>query len=167
MIALKITELKQFMNRLLCSGLFDRFLLAEATIQKDASFTIDGHINPAFYSEDERNEQGLSDSGILPFSKLRPFCHQLMRGSRAPLSFQFIFMLSPKHMAQTLARSASGFTPNDISGIFLNLSFQNQTLLLTTGISYSTFAANHELDREWDQMAKIFLQKNGIAFEEM
>lgn len=167
MIALKLTDKKTFMNQLLCSEIFDHFLLSEASISKDATYHIDGRLNASFYSKEEREEQGLSHLDILPYSKLRPVCYQLIRGSRTPVSFKFILMLSPENTANTLARSESSYVPNDIGGIFLNLAFQNGQITLTTGISYAIFSMDRTLDREWDALIKKFLQKHTISFEEL
>ena len=52
MKALKITETKNFMGILLKSDCFEDFLLAEASITTYNTFTIDGHIVPAFYKGD-------------------------------------------------------------------------------------------------------------------
>lgn len=166
MIALKLTDIKTFMNQLLRSEMFDNFLLAEASIAKDATFTIDGHVNASYYSKEELEEQGLSEHAILPYAMLRPACYQLMRGSHTPVSFKFILTLSPENMENTLARSESGLTLNDVKGIFINLSFQNGRLTLTTGISYAVFSAGHALDHEWDSMVQKFLNKHGVSFEE-
>ncbi len=76
-------------------------------------------------------------------------------------------MLSPQNTANTLLHSESGFTESDIKGIFLNLTFQNGQLLLTTGISYASFSMDHTLDQEWDLLVKKFLNKYAIAFEEL
>lgn len=167
MIALKLTDKKTFISQLLCSEIFDHFLLSEASIARDATFTINGHINASFYSKEELAEQNLAADSILPYSSLRPVCYQLIRGSRAPVSFKFVLMLSPENMANTLARSESGFTSNDVKGIFINLTFQNGTILLTTGISYTVFSQNHILDREWDLLIQKFLNKNAITYEEL
>lgn len=167
MIALKLTDIKQFMNQLLCSEIFDHFLLPEAAISKDATIHIDGHCNASFYSADELEEQGLTPNQILPYAMLRPTCYQLIRGKHTPVYFKFILKLSPENMANTLARSESRFTTNDINGIFLNITFQNGQLLLTTGISYIIFSTNHTLDHEWDWMVKKFLDKHNIAYEEL
>lgn len=166
MISLKLTDIKTFMNQLLRSETFDNFLLAEASISKGATFSIDGHVNPSFYSKEELDVQGLSERSILPYAMLRPACYQLMRGSRAPVSFKFILTLSPENMANTLARSESGLTAGDVTGMLLNISFQNGQLFMTTGISYASFYGGHTLDREWDSMARKFLAKHGILFEE-
>ena len=128
MIALQLTDVKTFMNQLLCSELFDRFLLSEASITKDATFTVNGHINPAFYSAEELETEGLTGLDILPYSRLRPVCYQLIRGKHTPVSFKFVLTLSPENMKHTLARSDSSFTDNDVKGIFINLAFQNGRL---------------------------------------
>lgn len=167
LIALKLTDIKTFMNQLLCSEIFDHFLLSEATIAKDATFTIDGHINSDFYSKEDLEEEGLSNLSILPYAKLRPACYQLIRGKHTPVYFKFILMLSPENLANTLAHSDSGLSSHDVNGILLNLTFQNGQLTLTTGISYSNFTMNHTLDHEWDAMIQKFLNKHSISFEEL
>ncbi len=167
MIALRLSDKKTFMNQLLCSEIFDRFLLLEASVAKEATFSIDGRINASFYTKEELDEQNLSDAKILPYAKLRPICYQLIRGSHTPVSFKFILMLSPQNTANTLLHSESGFTESDIKGIFLNLTFQNGQLLLTTGISYASFSMDHTLDQEWDLLVKKFLNKYAVAFEEL
>lgn len=167
MIALQLTDVKTFMNQLLCSELFDRFLLSEASITKDATFTVNGHINPAFYSAEELETEGLTGLDILPYSRLRPVCYQLIRGKHTPVSFKFVLTLSPENMKHTLARSDSSFTDNDVKGIFINLSFQNGRLTLTTGISYILFSTDRTLDHEWDALIKKFLAKNSVSYEEL
>lgn len=167
MIALRLSDKKTFMNQLLCSEIFDRFLLLEASVAKEATFSINGRLNASFYTKEELDEQNLSDAKILPYAKLRPICYQLIRGSHTPVSFKFILMLSPQNTANTLLHSESGFTESDIKGIFLNLTFQNGQLLLTTGISYASFSMDHTLDQEWDLLVKKFLNKYAIAFEEL
>ena len=55
MIALQLIDIKDFMHKLLCTDLFDRFLMPEASISTYADFTIDGHLNLGFFdSEDQR-----------------------------------------------------------------------------------------------------------------
>ena len=167
MIALQLTDVKTFMNQLLCSELFDRFLLSEASITKDATFTVNGHINPAFYSAEELETEGLTGLDILPYSRLRPVCYQLIRGKHTPVTIKFDQTLSPENMKHTLARSDSSFTDNDVKGIFINLAFQNGRLTLTTGISYILFSTDRTLDHEWDGLIKKFLAKNSVSYEEL
>ena len=50
MIAIQLLQVKDFMNKLLRTDLFDHFLLSEATIRGKGSYEIDGHLVPDFYS---------------------------------------------------------------------------------------------------------------------
>ena len=54
MIALQITDIGSFMNHLLKNGLFDHFLLQEATITQAVTYTIDGTVNSDFYEPEEK-----------------------------------------------------------------------------------------------------------------
>ena len=49
MIALKITEIGTFINKLLKDGMCDHFLLQEAVITQAATYTIDGSFHPDYY----------------------------------------------------------------------------------------------------------------------
>lgn len=167
MIALQLNNIKDFMNKLLCSDIFDNFLLQEAVITKAASFVIDGHIQKEFYSSTELSELGLDSYSILPFKLLRTNCFDLIKGKQTPGSFKFVFLLSPENVESTLSSLKSTFTPNDIKGLFINILFHDQTLTLTTGISYSTFSLDKSLDVEWDILVRKFLSNNDICFEEL
>jgi hypothetical protein len=167
MIALRLTDLKGFMNELLRTDTFDHFLLQEAVIVSAATYVIDGHITKDFYSAQELEELGLSGYSVLPFSFLRGSCFDLIKGKKTPASFRFVFELSPENLRRTLESVHSSYTVSDLSGVFINLKFQNQMLTLTTGISYRIFSADKSLDAEWDTLVKKFLTRHQIAFEEL
>lgn len=167
MIALNIPEIKDFMNKLLYSELFDNFLMQEAVIQGSMTWSANGSLNTDFYSPEELEENGLSGLAFLPFGQVRPQCLALIKGKRAPAYFKFVFLLSPKNLARTLEQTKSSFTPADISGMFVNLKFQQGRLLLTTGISYRIFSPDKSLEYEWDQLMKRFLKNHELSFEEL
>jgi hypothetical protein len=155
------------MNELLRTDTFDHFLLQEAVIVSAATYVIDGHITKDFYSAQELEELGLSGYSMLPFSFLRGSCFDLIKGKKAPASFRFVFELSPENLRRTLESVHSSYTVSDLSGVFINLKFQNQMLTLTTGISYRIFSADKSLNAEWDTLVKKFLTRHQIAFEEL
>lgn len=167
MIALRLTNTKDFMNKLLKSPAFDHFLLQEAVINSAASYVIDGRINPEFYSTEELEESGIKCCRYLPFSLLRGNCYDLIKGKKAPTAFKFVFLLSPDNLKRTLDSIGSSFTPADITGFFINLRYQNQLLALTTGISYRIFSTDRQLETEWDKLVQRFLTQQEIAFEEL
>lgn len=167
MIALNISEIKNFMNKLLCTETFDNFLLKEATIQSSVTWSLDGDLNQDFYSSEELEEMQLTGLSFLPFGLLRSQCFDLIKGKRAPSYFKFVFLLSPTNLARTLEQTHSSFSSSDITGMFLNLKFQHGKLLLTTGISYRIFSADKSLEQEWDVLVKRFLKNHEISFEEL
>ena len=137
MKAFYMKDQKHFMNQLLKSELFDHFLLAEATIHGAVSYQIDGHVNRDFYDADELAAITADGSEYLPFSYLRPVFFELIRGRHTPLYLKFVFLLSPSNAKKTILSSDTGFGPDDISGIFLNLTFRDGQMVLTTGVSFS------------------------------
>lgn len=167
MIALNINEIREFMNQLLCKETFDHFLLKEAVIKAGITWNAEGSLNKDFYSEEELEEQGLTGLSFLPYGQARPLCYQMIRGKRTPSYFKFVFLLSPENLKRTLQQIQSSYTKDDITGMFLNLKFQNGQLMLTTGVSYRIFSTDKSLEHEWDRLVKLFLKNHQIAFEEL
>ena len=165
MKAFYMKDQKHFMNQLLKSELFDHFLLAEATIHGAVSYQIDGHVNRDFYDADELAAITADGSEYLPFSYLRPVFFELIRGRHTPLYLKFVFLLSPSNAKKTILSSDTGFGPDDISGIFLNLTFRDGQMVLTTGVSYRTFTTDHSFDIAWDTLAARFLTNHGLVFD--
>lgn len=165
MIALHLVDIKDFMNKLLCSDLFDHFLLPEATIQTYVNHTIDGHLNPDFFQPEDAQYDLLSQTAISPFSLLRPVCYQLIKGTHTPLAFKFVFQLSPENQRRTIEKSGCSFRSEDITGMFVNLKFQDQKLTCTTGISYRIFSMDKSLEQEWDRLITVFFKNHKIPYE--
>ena len=167
MIALKLPEVRVFMNKLLCTETFDNFLLQEAAIQGSISYHIEGTLHKDFYSEEELEQEHLNGLSFIPYGKVRTQCFDLIKGKRTPSFFKFVLLLSPMNLEKTLQQSASSLTSADVTAAFINLKFQNNSLLLTTGISYRTFTIDKSLDHEWDNLIKKFLKNHEIVFEEL
>lgn len=167
MLALNIPDIKDFMNKLLCTETFDNFLLKDATIQGSITWHLEGGINDGFYSPDEAEALNITGLPYLPFGQLRTQCFDLIKGKRTPACFKFVFLLSPSNLARTLSQTHSTFSPDDITGMSVNLRYQHEKLLLTTGISYRIFSADKSLEQEWDALIKRFLKNHEISFEEL
>lgn len=165
MIALQLVDIKDFMHKLLCTDLLDHFLLPEAAISTYINHTIDGHLNPDFFSPGDAQYEMLQQTKICPFSMLRPICFQLIKGNRTPLGFKFVFQLSPENQRRTIEKSGCNITSEDVAGMFLNLKFQNQKLTCTSGISYRVFSMDKSLEQEWDRLITIFFKNHKIPFE--
>jgi hypothetical protein len=165
MLALALTNKKDFMNKFLKTEIFDHFLLQEGIVVSFASYVIDGTITKGFYTDTEAEELGIKTFHFLPFSMLRPRIFDLIKGKKAPSSFKFVLMLSPENQKRTMERIGSSYTPADISAMSMNIKFQNQMLTLTTGISYRIFSTDKTLEPEWDKFVRQFLSQHDISFE--
>lgn len=167
MTAFEICDLKQFMNKLLATPLFDNFLLSEAVIQAGVTYQIDGQLQKDFYQEEQLEALGFDPDACkyVPFSLVRNTCFDLMKGKNIPLSFRFVFLLSPENMTNTLSRTGSSYASEDVSGMFINLTFRGGKLMCTTGISYRIFSVDKTLDREWDHLVELFFKKHMIDIQ--
>jgi len=167
MIALELTDIKTFMNKLLRSEVFDHFLLQEAVITSSATYSINGQITKGFFSEEELEELQIKDCRFLPFSMLKTNCFDLIKGKKTPSAFRFVFLLSPSNMEKTITAVGSSYSASDVTGMYINLKYQNQLLSLTTGIAYNVFSTDKSLETEWDKMVVKFLKQHEISYEEI
>ena len=55
MLALKITDIRDFTNKLFIGEVFDKFCLSEATVTTFNTFTIDGRLQKDFFDTDSMN----------------------------------------------------------------------------------------------------------------
>ena len=162
MIALQITELKAFMGKLLGTSIFDDFLLQEATLQMGVSYVIDGHINKAFY---QNEEDTLTDRPpFIPYGEVRSTLFDLIKGKRTPLGFQVVLQLSPKRCAILFPE---GLDAHLIKGLIMYIRFDGSKAVITSGISYSSFSLDKAPELIWDEALMTFLKHAGIAFDQI
>ncbi len=164
MIAIKITNKKDFMSKLLTSELFDNFFLEEATIDTFNSFHIDGHIHQEFYKEDTlTSEESPVISEFSRWGDVRSFCFELIKGKRTPIGFKFT--LHPEEAIKSTVLSDSGLNESDVL-LGLNIRFANGSIILTTGIAYKIFTLDKTIEKAWDEYIPSFLNKSNIEFED-
>ena len=162
MIALQITELKAFMGKLLGTSTFDDFLLQEATLQMGMSYVIDGHINEAFYQNEE--DKLVERQPFITYGEVRSTLFDLIKGKRTPLGFQVVLQLSPKRCAILFPE---GLDAHLIKGLIMNIRFDGSKALITSGISYYSFSLDKAPELIWDEALMNFLRGAGISFEQI
>lgn len=159
MIALTMTGIKDFMSQLLLKDTFDSFCFIEGEIVTFNTFTIDGFIHKDFFDTDAE----------LPkysyWKNIREHCFALIRGKRTPLSFRFVFSLSPKNIARLIEQNGLSLDPGQVQGLYLNIRYDGSSLACVTGSSFKTFTMDRTLEHAWDEMVKKFFLQKGIAFE--
>ena len=164
MIALSIIDVKDFMNKLLIGEVFDRFFLVEASVTTFNTFTIDGRLQQDFFDTDT---VAMHKSNSIEYSlwrDVKPYCFSVIRGRRTPLNFRIVLQLSHKQTQQILNPSfPDGSVPD--CRFCLNLQYRNDSLLCTTGVSYTSFCLDKRPEHLWDEIIGIFLSGQEIAFQ--
>lgn len=164
MIALSIIDVKDFMNKLLIGEVFDRFFLVEASVTTFNTFTIDGRIQQDFFDTDT---VAMHKSNSIEYSlwrDVKPYCFSVIRGRRTPLNFRIVLQLSHKQTQQILNPSfPDGSVPD--CRFCLNLQYRNDSLLCTTGVSYTSFCLDKRPEHLWDEIIRKFLSGQHIAFQ--
>ena len=165
MIALMISNKKDFMARLLTTDLFDSFLVEEATIDTFNTFHIEGKIHREFY----KNDDDYSEDNTLPeyssWSDLKTTCFDLIKGKRTPLGFKFTFHPSNDIKAKVLANAGLPVNPEDVL-LGLNIRFSSGNIILTTGCAFKTFTLDKTIEKAWDEFIPSFLNNSNIDTQE-
>lgn len=162
MILLSIPEVKEFMSKLLLSETFDTFLFVEGEIVTFNTFTINGRLQKEFFDKDMVPERTYS-----LWKDLREYCFSLIRGKRTPLRFKFVFGLSEPNIEKLLKQQDLSFTPQDVQGLYLNISYDGTSLKCVTGTSMNLFTMDKSLEEAWDKMVQKFFTQKEIEFEVM
>lgn len=165
MISLTIQDTKSFMSHLLIKDTFDNFCLSEAMLATANTYTIDGRVNPAFYTKEEF--EMLADQKYSLWQTIKPFCYSLIKGSKVPSAMKFVFALSKEGTMRLLTNDALSFTPEDIDGLFVNLKYADAKVQLVTGTSLRLFTLDKTLEHAFDFYIKQFLDNAGIAYEQL
>lgn len=164
MIALSIIDVKDFMNKLLIGEVFDRFFLMEASVTTFNTFTIDGRLQQDFFDTDTAAMHKSNSIEYSLWRDVKPYCFSVIRGRRTPLNFRIVFQLSHKQTQQILNPSLPDGSVPDCR-FCLNLQYRNDSLLCTTGVSYTSFCLDKRPEHLWDEMIRKFLSGQHIAFQ--
>ncbi len=165
MISLRITQTKDFMQKLLSSDAFDLFLLEEAFISTYNTFSIDGHLQKDFYGKEESDIPALQ-YGFSLWKDMKSICYQLIKGKYTPLNFKFVLHLMPEYVKGILEKGNSPLLPEQIKAYVLNIRYDGTAVTIITGTCYETFCLDKEPEQLWDQAVRTFLSRKEIAYEE-
>jgi hypothetical protein len=64
-----------------------------------------------------------------------------------------------------LQQTGLNFSFADISGLFLNIVFENNEIHCISGTALKLFTMDKSLDHEWDAMIKRFLKQIQVEYE--
>ncbi|MDO5337087.1 MAG: DUF5721 family protein [Eubacteriales bacterium] len=167
MIALRITDVKGFMAKLLGGSSFDAFYFVEASITTFNTFMLDGSLHPDFF--DEEKAKNIRESGQIYslWGDVRNLCFSIIKGTRSPLSFKIVLQQSRKNTEKILLQSGTCMDSKDIHGLYLNFQYNNGELMCTTGTSLRIFTMDKTLDNYWDSLILRFFDRQEFSFEQL
>lgn len=165
MISCRITELKNFMSKLLVTDCFDSFLLEQAVITTYNTFTIDGHIEKSFYSSEEWEAAESHPYHFSCWSDIRPLCFSLIKGKKTPVSMKFILRLKPEKMQLLFSHEDISVPDSYIDALIVTIRYNINGMNCTTGISFSDFLPDKTPEKIWDKAFLQFLDSNSIAYQ--
>lgn len=134
------------MNKLLKADLFDSFEVRECIVHTSFKAIIDGKRNHDFYSTEELEEL----SSYLSWQELRPHAYQMIIGAKSPTYFKIILSTNKQKTS-----SISG----EVDTCFLNITFKDNQITCSSGVSYKTFTLDKTPETLWDDKIKNFLFK--------
>ena len=152
MKAYKAEELRAFTGALFRSERFDAFLLCEASFRTAFSLEIDGRRNKDWYSAEE--EQALGSEDFVRWGEVRELAFQAIRGKKAPKAFRLVLRLNRQG-------------PEEVSGFYWNLQYEEKTLRLVSGVSVTAFPGDKALEQLWDQATVARLRAMGLVISEL
>jgi len=164
MIILHLPKIKEFMKHLLLLENFDSFECVEGEIVTFCKYHIDG-FRQNNYPLPLTKEACADQNTYVPWATLRNQCHQLIKGPASPLSFRFIFRLGASALSSFALEDVIDFKTFVNPACYLNLKYEGQQLLLTTGCSSDTFTMDKSLERAWDKECTLLLDRLGIEWE--
>lgn len=175
MIALRITNTKDFMAKLLTQETFDTFLFSEGSVTTFTTFSIDGSWHPDFFGEQqEAGEQNPSQnpyqrqhqSQQLTWRLLRPVVYDLIKGRHTPIQMRIVLKLADYNVEKLLKNSDLSIGKEQVDGLFLNLTYAKDEVTAITGTSLKIFTLDKSLDRVWDDMVRLFFQMRKISVKQ-
>ena len=181
MIALNILDIKNFMNSLLNTDIFDNFLVSSFSVTTYVTLNIDGRYFKEYFSEEEAmdchiateitSRNDVVESGntntLVSYSQIRALCFNFIKGKNKPLNILANFKLNKENQNNTVLKSGTNFKENDVSSLNLQIKYSENKLTCITGIAYNTFTMDKSLDEYFDMSIEKFLKSKGIAFERL
>ena len=163
MLALTLPDQSIFMQEMINGTLFDHFLCSKVVLHHNVDYVIDGRYNLDFFDSDERAQKEAQQ--YCSWTECRSIIFQMMKGSRLPQSFQIVLAATRESMEKLLEKSPGTLTIDQVEGLFLNINYQNHTLHLTTGSSYSVYTMDRSLDQLFEEAVVKLLQLHHIPLE--
>lgn len=149
-----ISDVKIFMKKLLIDDVFDHFLLDESTITTYNTFSINGHIQKSYYTDEEYEQ--LKNKDFTYWEAIKPMCFNIIKGKKTPLSFKIILKLDPEATLNFINEQGLN-NDNIVSSLYININYENMALNCISATSYKSFSLDKTIENAFDKYIEKFL----------
>lgn len=164
MILLNIFDVKNTMLHLLVKNSFDGWLLEDACVTTFATMKIEGKRNGNWYDEPETRK---TLPRLLYWQEVKNIVFEYIKGKRTPDSFQITLKITTEEGKKIFSSETLISMMEKYQGeLLLHFRFEQERLMVVTGISYNSFTMDKELDFAWDDTAKKLFTYLHIGYEE-
>jgi len=146
MTAIRVNDIKKFMELLLSEDAFDKFMFIDAEIGMSMDYKISGRINRAFFSSDEN--EILGEGTYHTWATAKESVRQTVKGKRLPVRMKIILQKESETGTQ-----------------IINIRFDATGLVVVTAFAMKGFNPDKQPERDWDNEAYAFLKGLGIDIE--
>ncbi|MBR1442525.1 MAG: hypothetical protein IJ583_03210 [Firmicutes bacterium] len=144
------TEVRTFMDKLFRCDTFDKLEVKSLVLETNVKFDILGNINKDYLEEGE-------ERCYVRWSELKHNIFDLIKGGKKPKQLKIVF-IPDRNTISAIHKNAASLS--------LNLSYENDVIIGTTGTSQKKFSLDKSLDNTWENTIKKFFKKNNIAIKE-
>lgn len=163
MIGLKIEQPKDLMTQLLKQTLFDDYLCNQIEISTLTDFKISCNVNKTYLTEDEIPLRQTLE--YLMWQEIKPIVLAIIKGNKSPLLLKMTLILPDKFYPLLIQHYQVTLPLESIKGLYLNITFKDSLLKITTATSLNTFIMDKSIDIAWDDYICKFFKKHLIGYE--
>lgn len=150
----EIEDAGRFMSELLTKEKYDSFYLFELRLKTKLDYYINGSINKEFF-EGEAAEN-MPSGEYECWANIKTMVYELIKGDKLPLGFKIILMFNRENITRLVEMNNLPINESDISALFLNVSYEKETLTVTTGTSIKIFTLDKTVDNVWDETVEKY-----------
>ncbi|MCR5829928.1 MAG: DUF5721 family protein [Lachnospiraceae bacterium] len=146
MTAIRVNDIKRFMELLLSGEAFDSFMFIEAEVGMAMDYRISGRINRGFFSSDEN--ETLGEGTYHTWAAAKEYVRQIVKGKRLPVRMRVVLQKEGEAGTQ-----------------IINIRFDMTGLSVVTAFAMNGFDMDKQPERDWDREAYDFLKSLGLDIE--
>ncbi len=152
MKSFEIEDGKAYINSLFTEERFGSFYLHEFRARTALDYYVSGKLNQAYFEQpgETASEKEEKDPTYILWADIREKILSLIRGERLPLTMKLVLMFHRSNIERLCEMNNLPVAPSDVGGLFMNISFEEQRLVVTSGISLKVFTMDKTLERLWD-----------------